>query len=231
VVVERRLVPARCCPLRIAEFCNSCDILQTEASAGGAVDVAHPIQSIIPSLDGPVLAALSGTTTALSLSETHRRAGAGSLSGVRAVLLRLQHAGIVDHSPGGYVLNREHVAAAAIEQLAGLHGELARRIRHALEQWPGEVLLAGLYGSAARRDGDEDSDIDVLVVSDSDALDDLVDVLSARIERWTGNRAQVIGKTSADIARLRKAGAAIVGSWQRELLVLVGDKRALGAAA
>ena len=71
-------------------------------------------------------------------------------------------------------LNREHIAAPAIEQLARLHGELADRIRRALAEWDGEVLLAGLFGSAARRDGDERSDIDLLVVSDSPGLDELV---------------------------------------------------------
>jgi predicted nucleotidyltransferase len=195
------------------------------------VDVARPITTAIPSLDGPVLAALTATTKPLSLSEVARLAGTGSLSGVRRVLLRLRDVGLVDSVPGGYLLNREHLAAPAVEELASLHGLFARRIREALEAWEGDVLLAGLYGSAARRDGDEDSDIDVLVISDSDGLDDLVLALAERIQRWTGNDAQVLGRTTADIARLRRAGEPILRSWECELLVLVGDKRHLRAVA
>lgn len=194
------------------------------------MDVASPISSVIPSLDGPVLGVLVGTSAPMSLTEVHRLAGAGSLSGVRRVLLRLRDAGLVRVVPGGYVLNREHLAAPAVEQLAGLHGLLADRIREALHAWAGEVLLAGLHGSAARRDGDERSDIDVLVVSDSPGLDDLVESLGERIERWTGNAAHVLGRTTRAISRLRQADEPILRSWERELLVLMGDRRLLRPA-
>jgi predicted nucleotidyltransferase len=93
------------------------------------------------------------------------------------------------------------------------------------------VLLAGVFGSAARRDGDERSDIDLLVVSDSPGLDELVDTLAERIPRWTGNDAQVIAKSLADIQRLRRAGEPIVQEWGRDLIVLEGDRRVLRAAA
>lgn len=93
------------------------------------------------------------------------------------------------------------------------------------------MLLAGLFGSAARWDGDERSDIDLLVVSDSPGLDDLVDTLAERIPHWTGNDAQVIGKTSSDIQRLRRAGEPVLAEWERDLIVLEGDRRVLRAAA
>jgi predicted nucleotidyltransferase len=196
------------------------------------MDVSLPIRSAIPSLDGPVLAALAGTSQPSTLSEVRRLTGGrGSVAGIRKVLLRLVETGIVDSVPGGYVLNRDHIAAPAIEQLARLHGELADRIRSALVEWDGEVLLAGLFGSAARRDGDERSDIDLLVVSDSPGLDELADNLATSILRWTGNDAQVMAKTVADIRRLRRAGEPILAQWERDLVVLEGDRRVLRAAA
>jgi predicted nucleotidyltransferase len=189
------------------------------------MDVAMPISSVVPSLDGPVLLALAHTTAPLGLAEVHARAGRGSKSGVRQVLQRLVGQGLVSEVPGGFVLNREHVAAPAVALLAGLHGELADRIRSAIDAWPGEVLLVGLFGSAARRDGDASSDIDLLVVSDAPDLDALVDELSARIRSWTGNRAQVVALSRADLRRLRKAKEPIVGGWDRDLVVLTGDRR------
>jgi len=194
------------------------------------VDVSRPIRSVVPSLDGPVLEVLAFTTAPLTLAEVHRQAG-GSKSGVRQVLRRLVGDGLVHDVPGGYVLNRDHVAAGAVELLANLHGELAGRIRAEVERWPGTVDLVGLFGSAARRDGDSSSDIDLLVVSDAAALPDLVDHLSERIRAWTGNPAQVLGISRADVRRLRRTKEPIVTGWDRDLVVIAGDRRVLRRTA
>lgn len=88
-----------------------------------------------------------------------------------------------------------------------------------------------MYGSAARRDGDDTSDIDVLVISEGPDLDDRVDELSELISRWTGNRAQVVGRTPKEIARLRRAREPILREWQRDLVVISGECGALGQVA
>ena len=194
------------------------------------MDVSAPIRSVVPSLDGSVLAVLASTTAPLSLGDVHRRAR-GSKSGIRQVLLRLVDEGLVHDVPGGYVLNRDHVAAPAVDLLANLHGELARRIRSEAERWPEPVQLVGLYGSAARRDGDSTSDIDVLVVSDSADLDHLAEHLTERIRAWTGNPAQILGLRPADLRRLRRAKEPISDAWDRDLIVLHGDRRVLRGAS
>lgn len=190
------------------------------------MDVTMPLRSVVPTLDGPVVAVLAATTAPLSLAEVHRRAGGGSKSGIRLVLLRLVAEGLVHEVPGGYVLNRDHLAAPAVELLANLHGELIARIRQEIDGWAQTPLSVGLFGSAARRDGDASSDIDLLVVSDDANIDD-VDRLGHRIEAWTGNTAQIIVLTSGDLRRLGRAREPIVGVWDRELVVITGDRRAL----
>lgn len=147
------------------------------------------------------------------------------------MLLRLVSEGLVLEVPGGYVLNRDHIGAPAVEMLAGLHGELAARIGAAVEGWSVTPKLVGMYGSAARRDGDDTSDIDVLVISEGPDLDDRVDELSELISRWTGNRAQVVGRTPKEIARLRRAREPILREWQRDLVVISGERGALGQGA
>lgn len=147
------------------------------------------------------------------------------------MLLRMVDEGLVLEVPGGYVLNRDHIAAPAVELLTTLHGELASRIRAAVEDWPTRPALVGLFGSAARRDGDASSDIDVLVVSDDANLDDRVDGLAEQIRRWTGNRAQVIGRTPKEIAQLRRAKEPILSEWARDLLVIAGERAAVGKVA
>jgi predicted nucleotidyltransferase len=196
-----------------------------------AMDVSMPITTVVPSLNGPVLAALATTATPMGLATVHRRAGRGSKSGVRSVLVRMVEEGVVLEVPGGYVLNRDHIAAPAVEMLASLHGELTSRIRAAVEEWPTRPTLVGMFGSAARRDGDASSDIDVLVVSAAPDLDDRTDELAAQIRRWTGNRAQVIGRTPEEIARLARTKEPILSEWTRDLLVIAGERTALGKVA
>jgi predicted nucleotidyltransferase len=53
----------------------------------------------------------------------------------------------------------------AIEMMAAARSSLLERMRKAADAWTPPPLLAGLYGSAARGDGDEDSDIDLLVIT------------------------------------------------------------------
>ena len=192
------------------------------------MDVSLPITTVVPSLDGPVLAALAATTTPMGLGTVHARAGRGSKSGIRTVLLRMVEEGLVLDVPGGYVLNRDHLAAPAIESLASLHGELVDRIRQAVEEWSVPPTLVGLFGSAARRDGDSHSDIDVLVVSEDPELAERVDALAVQIQRWTGNGAHVVGRTPAEVARLRRADEPILAEWTSDLVLLAGTRSALG---
>jgi predicted nucleotidyltransferase len=190
------------------------------------VNVRLPIASVVPTVDGPVYVALAGTTAPMTATQVQRIAQR-SLEGVRIVLRRMLRAGVVLEVPGGYVLNREHLAAPAIESLANLHGQLLERVRDTVAKWGGEVALVGLFGSAARRDGDEDSDIDIVVVSDAADLEEFTMELAASIRRWTGNDAQVIGVSLAEVHRLRRAQEPIVGRWEAELVVVCGSRSAL----
>ena len=195
------------------------------------MDVSNPISSVIPSLDGYVYAALSSTNSPMTLGAVHQLTEGASKSGVRTVLLRMVASGVVDLVPGGYRLNREHLAAGPIEALASLYGELIRRIRAEVDSWQPKPLLVGLYGSAARRDGDEASDIDLLIVGDVENLGDSAMHLAHLIERWTGNPAQVVLKGSAEVGRLRRAEEPIVTSWEQDLVEISGNRSALARAS
>lgn len=194
------------------------------------MDVSSPISSVIPSLDGSVLGALAGTTAPLNLSRVHSLAGRGSVSGTRRVLLRLVGAGIVLQVPGGYVLNREHVAAPAIAALASAWGEVIDRMRSQVAAWPRPPRLVGIFGSAARRDGGEDSDIDLVVVSDAADASEHAAGLAANVERWTGNPTHVIAVGSKDLRRMRRARERVLTEWERDLVTVVGSRAALKAA-
>lgn len=184
--------------------------------------------SVIPSLHGPVLAVLARTNAPLRLAEIHRRAATGSYSGVRKVLHQLVEHGAVDEVPGGFRLNRDHLAADAIVQLASLHGLLAERLRQWADGQEG-VQFVGLFGSVARRDGDENSDIDVLVLADlpAEVRSALRDELTLLLGRWTGNDGHVHVLDEAAVLRLVEDGAPMVESWAEELQPVVGHAPSL----
>jgi predicted nucleotidyltransferase len=195
------------------------------------MNVSHPVRSIIPTLDGPVLEVLAATTRRLSGREVHRLSGTGSVRGIQLVLARLVAQGLVDaeEHTGAilYAANRAHLAWPAIEHVAGLRSELFGRIRDAAAGWAIQPLHVSVFGSAARRDGDASSDIDLLVVAlddvgDGDAWQDQVDELRDDVRHWTGNRCQVMALDRRRLADHVAAADRIVGEWLADGVLLVG---------
>lgn len=191
------------------------------------MDVGYPVHAVIPSLEGPTLMVLAGTTAPLSLSTVSRLADAGSISGVRKALLRLVRQGVVLEAPGGYLLNREHLAAPAVIQLSRLRADFSQRISAWAQALPEAPILLGLFGSYARRDGDEDSDIDILFVSESNERDTEAGELADLVQRWTGNDCHVVALTRTDLRRMHEAKEPILSSWNDSLQVITGDLRTL----
>lgn len=187
------------------------------------MNIGSPISSVVPTLDGSVLEVLAGSSVPLTLSEVDRRASRGTPSGVRKVLRRLVNEGLVLNVPGGYLLNREHVAAGAVEALVTLRAEFLLRLRDEVASWTYHADLVGLFGSFARREGDSESDIDILVIGEEHCPDEVLDNLGARILNWTGNRAQVMALTRTDLRRLRSLGELILAEWHRDLEIVQGD--------
>jgi predicted nucleotidyltransferase len=83
-------------------------------------------------------------------------------------MARLVEQGVVKATEMGrnrvHEINVDHVAAPIAKLLAGLRLELWHRMRKELEGWSPKPSYACVFGSAARRDGGPESDIDVLLV-------------------------------------------------------------------
>ena len=181
------------------------------------MDVSNPVSSVIPSLHGAVLVVLAGSTAPRSLADVHLQVPGASKSGVRLALLRLVEDGVVLHAPGGYMLNREHLAAPAVVLLAQMRSELLHRIGTMVDEWEAEPLLVAAFGSFARRDGDAESDIDLLLVTRAKNADEQAGELSERVRAWTGNECHVMALTPADIRRMRRSKESILMEWDRDL--------------
>src|SRR4051794_30709298 len=165
------------------------------------VDVAHPYAAIAPGVEGAVLVVLAGTTAPLTGRQIARLAARGTSPSVSAALDRLVERGLVHRQVAGraylHTLNRDHVAAPVVEALAGLRGELLRRLRDALADWDPAPVHVSMFGSGARADGDTSSDIDLLVIRPDgvDAEDDKwrgqLHALADSVYAWTGNHAGI----------------------------------------
>lgn len=206
------------------------------------MNVARPYTAVCPTLDGEVLRVLTGTTMLLTGREVARLTGRSSHSGVLHALNRLTEHGLVTRVELNraflFALNRDHLAAPAVEILAGMREELVKRIRRALDTWPIAPVHASLFGSAARGDGDTQSDIDLFVIRPSDVDDDeptwcgQIDDLSDQIRRWTGNYAGVVQIAESEIARLCADESPILAELRSDAIVLSGwDIPTLLAAA
>ena len=118
------------------------------------MDLSRPLAVITPTLDAAVLQALSATTAWTSGAQVHRMADAGSVDGVRKVLLRLVDQGIVHaqhHSHATlFLLNREHLAAGFIIELARIRSTIVDKIEAAFDEWSSPPIHASLFGSFAR---------------------------------------------------------------------------------
>ena len=194
------------------------------------MDVSHPIKCVIPSLDAHVLEVLAGTTRPLTGRKVYRLAGTGSDRGIRLVLHRLVRQGLAIAEDQGsstlYWANRAHLAWPAVELLVGLRASLIEQMSSRVAGWDVPVLHASIFGSAARLDGDENSDIDLLLVrpdaADDDTWNDQVTALRAWATEVTGNTCQVFDVTMSRFAEHVQADDPLVASWRRDGLHLGG---------
>lgn len=202
------------------------------------MDLSRPYAAVCPTLDIDVLSALAHTTRPLTGREVSRLVGRESHEGVRKALSRLTAEGLVERQEAGgallFTLNRDHLAAPAVAILADMRPELVRRLRRLIGSWDIGPMYASMFGSAARADGNTESDIDLFIVRPN-AVDDndmvwrqQLDDLAASVRRWTGNHAGIAEIAEREIPRLRADEPPIVRELREDSIPLGGpDVRSL----
>lgn len=132
------------------------------------VDLTDPTRAVTSTLDGPVLAVLARAGRPVTVGEIATEVPRGSEIGIRRAVARLVEQGIVIATQMGrntvHELNREHLAAPAADILSNLWSTLWGRLRDDLAGWEVPPVYGCVFGSAARRDGNAASDIDLLLV-------------------------------------------------------------------
>lgn len=195
------------------------------------MNLTHPLRGILPTLDAPALEVLAGTSRPLSGHQVYVLARTGTARGIRLVLARLVAQGLVlaDDHPGVtlYSANRAHLAWPAIEALVGLRAALLEQMRGRIAAWPIAPVHASIFGSVARGEADEESDLDMLVVRSTAAEDDAWEQQAGSLREWvlavTGNRCQTFEVDELRFAEHVAARDPLVDAWRRDALHLAGD--------
>jgi predicted nucleotidyltransferase len=195
------------------------------------LDVSRPYTAIASGIETDILVALAGTTRPLTGRRVAELVGY-SQRGVLSALDRFVEHGLVLRTPAGralmHELNRDHLAAPAVELLAGMRTEFLSRLRDTFAEWEVAPVHASIFGSAARGDGDTSSDIDLFVVRPASA-DEETPAWRSQVERliddvrsWTGNHLAVIEQAEPEIGRLRRSKRRVLKELRRDGIDLAG---------
>lgn len=202
-----------------------------------------PLRSLIPSLDSATLEVLARTESALGVTRIARLAGRGSRPGHERALARLAEHGLVEAVPTNkghmYRLNREHLLIPALLAALSVRQELFRRLAEAVSALTPTPLHASVFGSFARGEGTEGSDIDLVVVmpegydEPESSWEGQLQELESRVLAWTGNQLEVLVLTPAQLEKAIAVGEPVLESLRREALTLLGlgGEDLLGAKA
>ena len=160
------------------------------------MDYLHPIQALIPGVQGRVLAVLARTDTALTMRGVAELAGV-SPQQASVVLGRLVQLGVVerrDVPPVALVrLARDNLAAQAVLAVARLRQDAIERLRVlAAEIEPSPASLV-VFGSFARGEAGVHSDVDVLAVRPGRLSGSAHDAWTDSLGRWVDLATRVLG--------------------------------------
>jgi predicted nucleotidyltransferase len=195
------------------------------------MDLSSPLRTIAPGLGSAVLQVLAGTQSGLSASQIAHLSDRGTRVGQLPVLTRLVEHGLVIADPANrgflYRLNRSHVLAEAILSAARARAVILDRLTEAAQVLRPAPVSVSAFGSFARGEAGPDSDLDMLIVTATDAelgddWEQQLQKLEDQVLSWTGNRLE---RLVLSVDRLRAAfdrGEPVIVSWHSEAITLTG---------
>lgn len=190
------------------------------------MQLQNPLKAICPSLEADVLMALADGRASTPGGLVRERGIEASISGARRCLERLEESGVVEATQVGnrteYALNPRHMLAEVIIEASRGTDRFIEFLSREISQWPDGPLQVTLFGSAARREMHNDSDIDLLFVIPDGAGDGLyerIGTLAVDGYSLTGNDVRPMIYEASEVR-----GAPIFDSIMREGIHVAGDQ-------
>lgn len=173
------------------------------------MDFVRPIEAIVPSAQGRVLAVLVETTAELNLRTIAQLAGVSQAQTSR-LLPELVDLGVVERRevpPSSlFRLVPEHIASRALLALARSDEAVVNEMGRLARDLPHPPVSVIAFGSFARREADADSDIDVVIVrpveidEDDDAWITSLDSWRSAVRQLSGNPVEILEVSAAEAA-------------------------------
>jgi predicted nucleotidyltransferase len=195
------------------------------------MDLSNPLRAVAPGVESDVVAVLLRSHAPLTGARVAALAERSETQ-VRVVLRRLEQHGLVDAERHGqsysYLLNREHMLMPGLEQIHQTMPTLEDRVGAVVQTWALAPASLILFGSAARRDGDADSDIDLLLVrhdttnTDDETWAEQRHALAGDVERWTGNSVQIVDLSESELATAVRRREPLISGLRADGIVLAG---------
>ena len=161
--------------------------------------------------------------------------GQASQRGVLNALNDLTREGLVireDAPPSAlFSLNRQHLAADAIEHITDIRQKLLTHITNRIETWAIQPTWAAIFGSTARGDGTSESDIDLMILhadhinTDEDTWYSQVTTLATDIQAWSGNEADILEYSHSEIKDLQKQRSALIKSLKQHSMAQIQTRK------
>jgi DNA-binding transcriptional ArsR family regulator len=177
------------------------------------MDFVHPVESVIPGVQGRILAVLAETTSELNLRTIARLADV-SIAQASRTLPDLVELGIIERwevpPSSQFRLARDHVAARVVVELTGVRETVMAELGDLAGDLPIPPTSVIVFGSFARGEADGASDIDTVLVrpagvnSDDPAWEQSLDTWRSQVRVLTGNQVEVVEIDADELpARLR----------------------------
>lgn len=197
-----------------------------------AMRLVDPLASLLADSQAGALRVLARTETGMTGRQVARLTGAAQHTTTKRALDKLESIGLVSVERGlqrsVYRANREHLLWPAIQLSLDAGSELERRVVELVASHRPEVLSVAVFGSVARGTADDDSDVDLVLVTETASVDEFAVLLGDRVRTWTGNDCSVLDFTRDQLRAAVDARDPIVDSLRTDARTVYGaDLRSL----
>lgn len=195
------------------------------------MDFIRPLQTMIPGVQGRILAVLSETTAELNLRTIASIAKVSEAQASR-VLPGLVAVGLVERRevpPSAlFRLVRDHIAAGPVLALSRSRDRMIHEMRDIAKGLPASPASVIAFGSFARGEADTESDIDSLLVRPT-GFDESDEAWATSVQQWidrvggvSGNRVEVLEVGANEVKARLDRGGSVWRDIERDGLVIHG---------